>query len=463
MIIWYKNSFLASVVSILGCSAIMGGIMTFMSDSADRGMSIPVAIGLVIGGFLLVLWGKYISDKKAQKKQAKLVAQAKQHSTSTAPAFKQTVATPVSNPVVTPVSRPVTTPAATPVSTPVYNTQAAFVPQAANHNIIRKPVKASTIFAGIFFIFTIAASLWLSYETGILNRDIQYMIRPIIIYTSCFFLMLSSFITRATQEISFLHPIGFLGITAIYAEKLYNIYKIYGFGGYSTAEGIYYNLFLDPLLYAAAFLLLTIFSIFSMKKAKVHLGGIVRALCLIPVLIHIILTVKYVNDSGAVYIVRMMFEKGNFSDINDILIEAASQIFMSLALFFTGIAFQRVCKKPVVIPIANAPYFNPVSQRPVYTSPAQSNPIPQQSVYTPAEQYKPVPQQPVYTPPVQPDPVPQKTEFVEQTSQPETVKAVANEYDEETAKKYKAYKDLLDCGILSQEEFDENIKKLTRK
>ena len=57
---WYKNSFWASVVSILGCVMIVGGIGSF-------GSSIAGAIILIILGLAMAVWGKNISDNKAFK------------------------------------------------------------------------------------------------------------------------------------------------------------------------------------------------------------------------------------------------------------------------------------------------------------------------------------------------------------------------------------------------------------
>ncbi len=66
MVLWYKNSFLASVVSIFGCALVMGGIATFAEDAAP-------AVGLIAVGVVLAIWGKIISSNKAFKKWWKQV------------------------------------------------------------------------------------------------------------------------------------------------------------------------------------------------------------------------------------------------------------------------------------------------------------------------------------------------------------------------------------------------------
>ena len=60
MIRWYKNSFLASLVSIIGCLMIVGGIASFGAD-------VVTAIIFIVIGFALAVWGKNISDNKAFK------------------------------------------------------------------------------------------------------------------------------------------------------------------------------------------------------------------------------------------------------------------------------------------------------------------------------------------------------------------------------------------------------------
>ena len=69
MIRWYKNSFLASLVSIIGCLLILGGIATFSE-------SIGAAILIIVIGLALAVWGKIISDNKAFKTWWKQVVDA---------------------------------------------------------------------------------------------------------------------------------------------------------------------------------------------------------------------------------------------------------------------------------------------------------------------------------------------------------------------------------------------------
>ena len=66
MVLWYKNSFLASVVSVLGCALVTMGIMAAVGGDTE-------ALPMVIPGLALAIWGKIISNNKAFKKWWKQV------------------------------------------------------------------------------------------------------------------------------------------------------------------------------------------------------------------------------------------------------------------------------------------------------------------------------------------------------------------------------------------------------
>ena len=61
MLFWYKNSFLASVVSLIGCSAVLAGIANFGDDPT-------MAVLCIVVGIVLAIWGKNISDNKSFNK-----------------------------------------------------------------------------------------------------------------------------------------------------------------------------------------------------------------------------------------------------------------------------------------------------------------------------------------------------------------------------------------------------------
>lgn len=70
MVIFYKNSFLASAVSIFGCVMFMGGIAVIAEGEIGGGI-LMMAIGVA-----LLIWARNISDNKAFKKWWKQITDA---------------------------------------------------------------------------------------------------------------------------------------------------------------------------------------------------------------------------------------------------------------------------------------------------------------------------------------------------------------------------------------------------
>ncbi|MBP3414253.1 MAG: tetratricopeptide repeat protein [Clostridia bacterium] len=67
-IIWYRNSFLASIVSILGCLAVVFGLFIMRTSSAAEGNG--KAIILIIVGFVFIVIGYIISAAKEEGNRA---------------------------------------------------------------------------------------------------------------------------------------------------------------------------------------------------------------------------------------------------------------------------------------------------------------------------------------------------------------------------------------------------------
>ena len=70
MFVFYKNSFLASVLSILGCVCILVVAVDFSSYSAD------VIVPAITGGIALMICGKLVSNEKVFKTWWKKVKEA---------------------------------------------------------------------------------------------------------------------------------------------------------------------------------------------------------------------------------------------------------------------------------------------------------------------------------------------------------------------------------------------------
>lgn len=65
--IWYKNSFLASVVSMFGCAIVLVGIYACIDGEWGGGL------GMIVLGIPLIAWGGIISENKKFKKWWKQV------------------------------------------------------------------------------------------------------------------------------------------------------------------------------------------------------------------------------------------------------------------------------------------------------------------------------------------------------------------------------------------------------
>ena len=66
MIFWYKNSFLASIVSIFGCALVTVAVIGLLDGDTE-------GLVAIIPGIALAIWGRVISDNKAFKKWWKQV------------------------------------------------------------------------------------------------------------------------------------------------------------------------------------------------------------------------------------------------------------------------------------------------------------------------------------------------------------------------------------------------------
>lgn len=70
MILFYKNSFLASVVSILGCILVVAGIVAIQDGDTGAG------IGMIVLALPFLISGRIISNNKSFKKWWKQVKDA---------------------------------------------------------------------------------------------------------------------------------------------------------------------------------------------------------------------------------------------------------------------------------------------------------------------------------------------------------------------------------------------------
>jgi len=292
-------------------------------------------------------------------------------------------------------------------------------------------VKISPVFAAILFLFAALFGLWSCYlyDYGIPRGT--FLITGwchVIECAACILLMIGCFRTRKIQEVSLLHVWGFLGLIAgSVVVALRFVWYITGAGMYAMSSMWSYSVPYIPLFKIAVFLLMLLCAIFAGKKRRERLGGIVRVLWLIPALGLMLVTVKIVSANRSIGIAGMLIKKGMYWPRGEIM-ESISHVFLTAAILFTGFYLKAICKKPE-LSFRQTSY---VQTEPQYTAPVQ--PVQEKTAQT--------------------------QEKVQYTAPEEPKIAVSQVDDQEVEKKIQAYKDLLDCGILTPEEYEQKLREL---
>ena len=385
----YKNSILATICSMFGAVCIVmavGGLF-------GREIGILPGIAMIAVGLGLMFLAGLISEHKEKKKQAKAAAKrgqasAAQTSRSASYAPRQTVQT---------------------ASAPAAN---------------GKPVNKSAVFAGILFLLVGALGIWACQSPKIIVPTWDDMLNSeqVMLIPAGILMAIGAFRTKKLQKVSVLFLLGFACLTFGSGEVALNTYNTYGSGSYSTSSAIHYAMYFAPILCAAAYLLMILFTLFSMERIKGSMGGIVRALWWLPVIVLAAGFVKWFDDNYVANAFTKVFYPGfiGLKYLPREFLEAIARVFLILAIFFTGICFRRLSKKPAEAYVRPEPQPEPQYAAPQYTAP------------------RPEPQpEPRYTAPEPPRPDNQQIE-----------------------KQLQAYKDLLDCGILSREEYDQKVREL---
>ena len=392
----YRNSILASICSLFGSACVamaVGGLI-------GKEIEILPGIAMIAVGIGLVWLGSVISERKTRKKQAKAQAAA-----------------------------------AGKTAQPVQKT-AARVSAAPAANA--KPAKKAATFANLCFLLAAIVGVWAFYTYGSwmkaratgaayaagtvgFDRLSVIIVMEAVVYA---ILWITCFGMKKRQEPSAMQAVGFFGLTAINAVLAVSYYQDYGFGGYTSASGIYHAIISVPLLKIAAFVLMAIFAICAMPKARVRCGGMVRALWFVPAVLLGLACAKNISDSFLPELLPHVFAEGVGLTLRPEYVDILCQVFSTLAVAFAGFCYQRISRRggPVVKQQAK------VQPEPQYVQP----------------QSAPVQAAPVYTAPVKQAP------------------AAAQPSRQEMEKKLQAYKDLLDCDILTQAEYDEKVRELMR-
>ena len=238
-------------------------------------------------------------------------------------------------------------------------------------------------------------------------------------------MLIAAFRTKQIQEVSVLFVLGFLGLTLGSIDVFLTKWRDYAW--LSNNPNTLFQWSAEPMFRAIGYFVMFLFALFSMRKIKKHLGGIVRYLWIIPGIILVLAYTKLIADSGVLIACRRVFNPQwiGLKNIPREVLDAAAHLFVIPAVFFSAFCFRRISCRPAVV-FRQETYAQP---NPPYVPPAQPQPAPR---YTAPE------------PPKQPEPAP---------------KANGQNIEEQI----QACKDLLECGLLTQAEYEQKIRELTRE
>ena len=275
-----------------------------------------------------------------------------------------------------------------------------------------RPVNGSAVFAGIFFLLATLLGLW-----SVFSPYNNYFDRLGVVECAGFLLLaIGCFRMKRTQLANAFHLIGALLPAMVCAYSAFNLLRA---ARHAVAP-------IPTLaLVIAAFLLMLLFAFCAMKPRGS--GGVTGALWFLPsVLLTAYLVIQFDYDFNLNRLLNDFVENPRWMPY-PIMLTLFRDIHVIVACFLAGLCFRRICRCPAAVPPMN----------------------------TPCDQFQYVP--PVQ--PVQPQPEPRHA-APEPPKQPEPAPK-ANDQDVE--KQIQAYKDLLDCGILTQEECEQKIRELMQK
>ena len=288
-----------------------------------------------------------------------------------------------------------------------------------------KRVNISAVFAAILFLLAALLEFIVLSKNFSQVPNYQMNSNQVSMVSMGILMAIAALRSRHIQQVSVLFILGFLGLALGNLDVARIAYRYYG--------SCRHPMYVMSALKAAAYFLLALFALLSTRKIKESCGGIVRWLWFVPMLplvLGVAMEIRF-NDSFWTTI-RVFARLGTFPGLQGltqpVLLQVYAVVLLALAVFISGFCFHRLCRKDAAVYTQSEP-------QPVYYAP-------------PVQPAQPQPE-PVYSAPEPP-------------RQPVQPQAAPNANDPDVLKQVQAYKDLLDYGILSQEEYDQKIRELTR-
>ncbi|MDY5221364.1 MAG: hypothetical protein SPH82_12440 [Eubacteriales bacterium] len=301
--------------------------------------------------------------------------------------------------------------------------QSAPVASHAASAVQGKRVNISAVFAAILFLLAALLEFIVLSDTYSHVPNDPMNLNRVSMVSMGLLMAIAALRSRHIQQVSVLFILCFLGLALGNLDVALIAYRNFGSGRHP--------LYVMSALKAAAYFLLALFALLSTRKIKESCGGIVRWLWFVPMLPLVLGVAMEIlcNDSFWTTI-RVFARLGTFPGLKGLtrpsLLQVYAVVLLALAVFISGFCFHRLCRKDAAVYTQSEP-------QPVYYAP-------------PVQPAQPQPE-PVYSapePPKQPEPAPKTN-------------------DQDVQKQIQAYKDLLDCGILTQEECEQKIRELTQE
>ncbi len=301
--------------------------------------------------------------------------------------------------------------------------QSAPVASYAASAVQGKRVNISAVFAAILFLLAALLEFIVLSDTYSHVPNDPMNLNRVSMVSMGLLMAIAALRSRHIQQVSVLFILCFLGLALGNLDVALIAYRNFGSGRHP--------LYVMSALKAAAYFLLALFALLSTRKIKESCGGIVRWLWFVPMLPLVLGVAMEIlcNDSFWTTI-RVFARLGTFPGLKGLtrpsLLQVYAVVLLALAVFISGFCFHRLCRKDAAVYTQSEP-------QPVYYAP-------------PVQPAQPQPE-PVYSapePPKQPEPAPKTN-------------------DQDVQKQIQAYKDLLDCGILTQEECEQKIRELTQE
>jgi len=424
----YRNSVLASFLSMFGAAMITLAIVSLINGE----LGVLESIGAIAGGAGLMWLASVISKHKAKKKQAKAAAAGGRNAGAAAAGSSANAG-----------------------RAGVYQPSGAgYASAPVNQAGVGKSLSKPMVIAAIFFMLVLVLGILTNWQYnangypkvtyGHNYTDIWHTVE----YGACILMMIACFLSRRKREVSALHVLGVLGLIASRATGALNKLNV-------LRNGIFHGLLRDiempPVYEAVAFLLMLIFALASMPKAKRSIGGITKALWWLPTLLMLLGCVIFYNMVEVGSRIGSMLD-GKAAPHIPFIVDLIYQLALVLAVALTGFAFQRSCRNPVAAGEATKSYVQP---EPV-SGDVEYCPHCGQANQKGSAFCSGCGQRSSVAPP------PPRPESQAQPEPPRPQKTVSEAERQEMEKKMQAYKDLLDCGILTQQEYDQKINELKR-